>query len=176
MAESPETIHAWRVTRHGRPTLALDLLEVGPPEPPGWRDPGRPTHSVCNYNEVDGCHGRYLTINPPLPYTLGMEFVGDVVGAGPGAEPWVGRHVMGTGKGATGAHAEARRRAGGHGVRRTPEAERRRGRHLLLPVPPGPPGPARAGHLQAGETVLVHAAAGGVGSAAVQLAKAARTR
>ena len=50
----------------------------------------RTTASVLNYNEVDGCHGRYLAINPPLPYTLGMECVGEVVGAGTGAEDWLG--------------------------------------------------------------------------------------
>ena len=67
-----------------------------PPPTPG---PGeilvRASASVCNYNEVDGCHGRYLTVNPPLPYTLGMEYVGVVVGAGDGAEQWIGRRVMG---------------------------------------------------------------------------------
>ncbi|MEZ5168795.1 MAG: hypothetical protein R2695_20785 [Acidimicrobiales bacterium] len=52
------------------------------------------TASVGNYNEVDGCHGRYLTIDPPLPYTLGMECVGEVIAAGPGAESWIGKRVV----------------------------------------------------------------------------------
>ena len=58
-------------------------LEDRPTPAPG---PGeilvRTTASVLNYNEVDGCRGRYLTINPPIPYTLGMEFVGEVLAAG----------------------------------------------------------------------------------------------
>ena len=66
----------------------------------------RTSASVLNYNEVDGCHGRYLTINPPLPYTLGMECVGEVVGTGAGAEAWIGKRVTASGRGATGAHAE----------------------------------------------------------------------
>jgi NADPH:quinone reductase-like Zn-dependent oxidoreductase len=44
--------------------------------------------------------------HPPLPFNLGMEFVGEVIDAGPGAEAWVGRRVMGSGAGAIGAHAE----------------------------------------------------------------------
>ena len=46
---------------------------------------------------------------PPLTFTLGMEFVGEVIDAGPGAEARVGRRVMGSGAGAIGAirpHAE----------------------------------------------------------------------
>ena len=60
-----------------------------------------------NYNEVDGCHGRYLTVNPPIPYTLpGMEVTGTVDAAGPGAQPWVGRRVIACAKGAYGGYAE----------------------------------------------------------------------
>ena len=29
----------------------------------------RNTRTVLNYNEVDGCRGRYLTVNPPMPCT-----------------------------------------------------------------------------------------------------------
>ena len=77
-------MRAWQVTKYGRPSEALELVDVPDPTP----DPGeivvRTSASVLNYNEVDGCHGRYLTINPPLPYTLGMECVGEVIGAGAG--------------------------------------------------------------------------------------------
>src|SRR5665213_820719 len=101
MPMSPTTVapamRAWQVTRYGRPSQALELSTVPSPEPGRGEILVRTSASVCNYNEVDGCHGRYLTINPPLPYTLGMEFVGEVIAAGQGAEPWVGRRVMGTG-------------------------------------------------------------------------------
>src|SRR3984957_16567744 len=103
---SDSKIRAWQVTSYGRPSEALELVELAPPSPGPMEILVRTSTSVCNYNEVDGCHGRYLTINPPLPYTLGMEFVGDVVAAGVGAEGGVGRRVMGTARGATGAHAE----------------------------------------------------------------------
>src|ERR1700722_16346213 len=99
-------MRAWQVKRYGRPSEALTLATVPSPRPGPLEILVQTSASACNYNEVDGCHGRYLTINPPLPYTLGMEFVGDVVAAGVGAEGGVGRRVMGTARGATGAHAE----------------------------------------------------------------------
>src|SRR3954469_18859559 len=99
-------MRAWQVTRYGRPTDALELVEVAAPVPRPGEVLVRPHASVCNYNEVDGCHGRYLTINPPLPYTLGMEGAGEVVGAGRGAEGWLGKRVVASATGAVGAHAE----------------------------------------------------------------------
>src|SRR5512138_2499651 len=99
-------MRAWQVTRYGRPSQALELVELPDPEPGPGEILVRTTASVCNYNEVDGCHGRYLTIQPPLPYTLGMECVGEVIGAGAGAEDWKGRRVMASARAGFGAHAE----------------------------------------------------------------------
>ena len=84
-------MRAWQVTKYGRPTEALELLDIADPTPGPGEILVRTTASVLNYNEVDGCHGRYLTINPPLPYTLGMECVGEVIATGVGAENWLGR-------------------------------------------------------------------------------------
>ena len=99
-------MRAWQVVRYGAPTDALEQRQVPEPEPGQGEILVRTTASVLNYNEVDGCHGRYLTINPPLPYTLGMECVGEVVAAGSAAEGWVGRRVTASGRGGTGAHAD----------------------------------------------------------------------
>ena len=132
--------------------------------------------SVLNYNEVDGCRGRYLTINPPLPYTLGMEFVGEVIGAGAGAEEWIGRRVMGTATGGFGAHAELV--VGGVDMAFDVPAELSDvdAAAFYYPFHLAYLGLHERGQLQKGETVLIHAAAGGVGSAAVQLAVAAGAR
>ena len=86
-------MRAWQVTRFGAPTEALELLDVPDPELQPGEVLVRASASVLNFNEVDGCRGRYLTINPPLPYTLGMECVGEVVAAGAGAESWLGTRV-----------------------------------------------------------------------------------
>jgi NADPH2:quinone reductase len=166
-------MRAWQVTRYGTPTEALELVELPEPEPGPGELVVRATASVCNYNEVDGCHGRYLTINPPLPYTLGMECVGEVVAVGPGAEQWMGRRVTSSGTGATGAHAEKVVCARAMTFDAPDQLDDVEAAAFFYPFHLAHLGLHERGRLQAGETVLVHAAAGGVGSAAVQLAKAA---
>src|SRR3954451_25193568 len=98
-------MRAWQVTKYGRPTEALELVDVEEPTPMAGEIVVRTAASVLNYNEVDGCHGRYLTINPPLPYTLGMEVVGEVVGTGAGAEQGLGKGGWGCGRSARGVPA-----------------------------------------------------------------------
>ena len=162
-------MRAWRVHRHGEPTDVLQLDDVEVPTP----GPGEVRVAVdaatLNFNDVDGIRGRYRTVNPPLPYIPGMEVLGVVDAAAPGAEQWVGRRVVAIPTGAFGGYAEQVV---------APEV-------MTFEMPASIPYPdaaaiympfhlawlglrERAG-LRGGETVLVHAAAGGVGSAAVQL-------
>ena len=166
-------MRAWQVTRYGRPTEALELVDVPDPEPGPGELLVRTTASVLNYNEVDGCHGRYLTINPPLPYTLGMECVGEVIATGAGAESWRGRRVTLGGNGATGAHAELTVGPTAMTFEAPEKLDDAEAAAFFYPFHLAHLGLHERGRLQSGETVLVHAAAGGVGSAAVQLAVAA---
>ena len=103
---APDTMQAWQVVRYGSPVEALELTRLPMPVPGPGEFLARTSKTVLNYNEVDGCRGRYLTINPPLPYTLGMELVGAVEAAGPGLEAWLGHRVMATAVGGFGGHAE----------------------------------------------------------------------
>jgi NADPH:quinone reductase-like Zn-dependent oxidoreductase len=169
-------MRAWQVVRYGRPTEALELREVPDPAPEAGEILVRATASVLNYNEVDGCRGRYLTINPPVPYTLGMECVGEVVGAGAGAESWLGRRVTASGRGATGAHAELVVGPTAMAFEAPEQLSDVEAAAFFYPFHLAHLGLHERGRLAAGETVLVHAAAGGVGSAAVQLAVAAGAR
>jgi NADPH:quinone reductase len=169
-------LRAWRVTKYGRPSEALQLEDIAVPEPGPGEIRVRTSTTVCNYNEVDGCHGRYLTINPPIPYTLGMESVGEVVAAGPGAESWMGKRVMSTATGGFGAHADEVLAAVDMAFEVPAELDDVEAAAFYFPFHLAYLGLHERGRLQAGETVLVHAAAGGVGSAAVQLAVAAGAR
>lgn len=169
-------MRAWQVVRHGRPSEALELRDVVAPSPGPGEVLVRAAASVCNYNEVDGCHGRYLTIDPPLPYTLGMELVGVVEAAGPGAEPWVGRRVMASATGAIGAHAELAVATAAMTFDAPSSLDDAEAAAFFFPFHLAHLGLFERGRLSSGETVLVHAAAGGVGSAAVQLAVAAGAR
>lgn len=166
-------MRAWQVVRHGRPSEALELRDVEPASPGPGQILVHARASVLNYNEVDGCHGRYLTINPPLPYTLGMECVGEVVGAGPGEERWLGRQVTTSGFGALGAHADMVLASSAMTFDIPTGLSDAEAAAFFYPFHLAHLGLFERGRLQAGETVLVHAAAGGVGSAAVQLAVAA---
>ena len=167
---------AWRVHRAGRPSFALQLDEIDKPEPGPGEVLVKTRAAALNYNEIDGCHGRYATINPPLPYTLGMEVVGVVDQAGPGQEHWLGRRVMATAKGAFGGYAEWVVTP----VDMVFDAPESLADHeaaaFLFPFHLAWLGIHERGRLQPNEWVLVHAAAGGVGSAAVQLAAAAGAR
>jgi NADPH2:quinone reductase len=169
-------MRAWQVTKYGKPSDALELVDVPDPTPYPGEIVVRTSASVLNYNEVDGCRGRYLTINPPLPYTLGMECVGEVVAAGPGAESWIGKRVTSSGRGATGAHAELSVGPTAMAFEAPEQLDDAEAAAFFYPFHLAHLGLFERGRLQAGETVLVHAAAGGVGSAAVQLAVAAGAR
>jgi NADPH2:quinone reductase len=169
-------MRAWQVMRYGAPTEALELAELPDPVPEPGEILVRATASVLNYNEVDGCRGRYLTINPPLPYTLGMECVGEVVGAGPGAESWIGKRVTASGRGATGAHAELVVGPTAMAFEAPAQLSDVDAAAFFYPFHLAHLGLHERGRVARGETVLVHAAAGGVGSAAVQLAVAAGAR
>jgi NADPH2:quinone reductase len=166
-------MRAWQVVRHGRPGEALELRDVEPASPGAGQILVRARASVLNYNEVDGCHGRYLTINPPLPYTLGMECVGEVIDAGPGEEHWLGRQVTTSGFGAFGAHADVVLASAAMTFDIPPGLSDSEAAAFFYPFHLAHLGLFERGRLSTGETVLVHAAAGGVGSAAVQLALAA---
>jgi NADPH2:quinone reductase len=167
-------VRAWRAIEHGAPRDVLRLDDLDEPAP----GPGEVQVAVdavtLNFNDIDGIHGRYRTVPVPAPYVPGMEVLGTAIAVGEGADPsWVGTRVAAIPSGAYGGYAE---------VAVAPAT-------MTFPMPEAVPMPDAAAilmpfHLaalslyrragvQAGETVLIHAAAGGVGSAAVQLARAA---
>jgi len=169
-------VKAWRVHRHGRPTHALRLDEIESVEPGPDQVRIVVSTTVLNFNDIDGCYGRYRTVNPPLPYTAGMEVVGVVDRAGPGAEAWLGRRVMTTPDGAHGGYAE-QALAGLDMLFEAPESLcDRDAAAFFFPFHLSYLALHERARLQRGETVLIHAAAGGIGSAALQLAKAAGAR
>ena len=112
-------------------------------------------------------------VRQPLPFTLGWEAAGDVIRAPAGGPFAVGDRVMSL---TFGAHAEQLAAP----VESTfPLPERltyEEGAALPLNYLTAVAALDRRGHLQAGESVLVHGAAGGVGTATVQVAKAMGAR
>ena len=84
----------------------MRLDDIEEPVPESGKIRVAPTRTVLNFNEIDGCDGRYRTVNPELPYTLGMEVLGTVDAAGEGAEEWLGCRVHATAESAFGGYAD----------------------------------------------------------------------
>ncbi len=170
------TMAAWRVHRSGRPSVALQLDQIEIPAPQAGEVRVKVRAAALNFNEIDGCYGRYITINPPLPYTLGMEVMGTVDAAGPGAEAWLGRRVMASAKNAFGGYAQFVIADLGMVFDAPADLDDVSAAAVFYPFHLAWLGLHERGRLNAGETVLIHAGAGGVGSAAIQLAVAAGAR
>lgn len=145
-----------------------ELREVPTPRPGKTEVLVKVSAAGVNYADTMMRRGFYLQ-KPRFPYIPGFEFSGVVVEAGEGVKKFhPGDHVMGTGQSTFAEYAVAS--AGG-----------------IMPVTASFTDEQAAAfpvtyltamgmlrisaHVQAGETILVHAAAGGVGTATIQLAK-----
>jgi NADPH2:quinone reductase len=170
------SVRAWRVHRYGKPSDALQIDEVEELVAGHGQLVVRTAATPLNFNEVDGCSGRYRTVDPPLPYTLGMEVVGDVVEVGDGAEAWLGRRVVATAVGAFGAHAQRVLADADMTFEAPPSLDDIHAAAFFFPFHVAHLALVERGALQPGQTLLVHAGAGGVGSAAVQLGVALGAR
>jgi NADPH2:quinone reductase len=171
-------MRAWQVHEFGEPEDVLRLEEVPAPRAGPGEILVRVAAATLNFNDVDGVRGRYRTVSPPLPYTPGMEVLGFVEGAGAGAEAWLGKRVVAVPGGAFGGYAELAVGPCAMAFEMPPESQLPDTAAAAVYLPFHLSWLAlqeRAG-VQAGETVLIHAAAGGVGSAALQLAVLAGAR
>jgi NADPH2:quinone reductase len=165
-------MRAWQVAELGEPAEVLKCVELPVPTPGPGQVVVRVAAVACNFPDILICQGRYQE-RPPLPFTPGMELAGEVVAVGEGTTSTVGDRVIGQ----TGAHG------GGYAEYATvPESHTwawpdgmsaGQAAGMFVTYQTGYCALHQRGRLQPGETLLVHAAAGGVGSAAVQLGKAA---
>jgi len=112
-------------------------------------------------------------VRQPLPFTLGWEAAGDVIRAPAGGPFAVGDRVMALN---FGAHAEQVAAAPETTFPLPDRLSYEEGAALPLNYLTAVAALDRRGHLRAGESVLVHGAAGGVGTATIQVAKAMDAR
>jgi NADPH2:quinone reductase len=169
-------MRALRVHQHGEPEQALTVEEVPVPVP----GPGQMTVAVgaatLGLQDVLLVRGSYQ-LKPSLPFTPGLEVAGTVTAVGDAVDAtWVGQRVVGVPALPDGGFAEQAVVAATN----------------LYPLPDGVDDvDAAATHiafntahvalhrraqLQPDETLLVHAGAGGTGSAAIQLGVLAGAR
>ena len=165
---------AWVVRELGGPE-SLHLEDVEPPEPKDGAVRIGVRAASINFPDVLMVAGMYQ-VKPELPFTPGVEVSGEVEHAPAGSGFKRGERVMaladngGLGRGAFAEVCDVDRQA----LTRIPDGMPfDDAAAFTLVFQTGWFGLHRRANLQAGETLLVHAGAGGVGSAAIQLGKAA---
>lgn len=168
---------AWQITRLGEPEQALHLVEVPSLPVAAGEVEVRVSAVGLGFPDLLLCGGKYHD-KPELPFTIGAEASGTVVE--------VGAQVKGVAVGQRVVVTPGETVGGLLSERLVVPAER------VLPVPDSMSdeqaaaffvayqtsymGLFRRADLRAGETLLVHGASGGVGSAAIQLGKAIGAR
>ncbi|MFD5698145.1 NADPH:quinone oxidoreductase family protein [Streptomyces lasiicapitis] len=156
-------MRAWHVHRNGEPGEVMRLEEAERPVPGDGQVLLKVRAANINFPDALLCRGQYQ-ITPPLPFTPGLEICGETED---------GRRVIANPALPYGGFAEYAV-ADAAALLPAPDAlDDAEAAALHIGYQTGWFGLHRRAHLKAGETLLVHAAAGGVGSAAVQLGKAA---
>jgi NADPH2:quinone reductase len=167
------TMHAW-LCENPVGVAALEWKELPTPQPKAGEVLVKIEAASLNFPDLLIVQNKYQ-FKPPLPFVPGSEFAGTVVAVGEGVTHLQAGQPVAclAGTGGFGTHAVA------------PAA-------LCMPLPPGFPFVDAAAfimiyatshhalvdraQLKAGETVLILGAAGGVGTSAIQIAKALGAR
>ena len=163
-------MRAWRTHRYGQPREVLRLDDVPVPMP----GPGElriRVHAIpFNLNDLERITGGNMMVRPELPYSPGMEVMGVVDACGPGTDAFHGKRVVAMTKGAHGGYAEYALCPAASAFEMPEEIPLPDAAALYFPFHLAWLGLFDRAKLRAGESVLIHAAAGGSGSAAIQLA------
>jgi NADPH2:quinone reductase len=169
-------VKAWRVSELGEPRDVMNLEEIPDPQPGAGQLLVRVLGAAANFADALICRGLYQ-VKPPLPFTPGLELSGEVVALGPGTAGFaVGERVIGAAVLTAGGFAELALMDAATTFAAPRSLDDAQAAAFYIAYQTGWLGLHHRAHLQPGETLLVHAAAGGVGSAAVQLGKAAGAR
>ncbi len=163
-------MYAWRVHELGEPQDVLRWDEVPDPEAHVGTLRLRVDAVALNFPDVLLCRGLYQE-KPPLPFTPGLEVCGTVVDG-----PRAGDRVLAAPGLPQGGLAEQVLVAEAAALPVPPGMSAATAASMLITYQTGYVGLHRRAQLRPGETLLVHAGAGGVGSAAIQLGKAAGAR
>lgn len=171
MPNDDRTMRAWRLHEYGRPTEVLQIDTVPVPEPEAGELRVRVQAIPFNINDLERITGGNMMVRPELPYSPGMEVMGLVDASGTGTEEWQGRRVVAMPKGANGGFAEYAICPVSSAFDMPASIPLPDAAALYFPFHLAWLGLVDRAELHSGESVLIHAAAGGSGSAAIQLAK-----
>jgi NADPH2:quinone reductase len=171
-------MRAIQIVEESGPDGALALVELPEPEPSHMLTPGEgvvvEVHCAgVSFPELLQTRGEYQ-MKPPLPFVPGSEVAGIVRSAPAGAQVKEGDRVAAFC--ALGGFAETAVAPEFFTFPLAPELDFGQGAGLVLNYHTAYFSLALRGRLKEGETVLVHGAAGGVGTAALQVARALGAR
>lgn len=169
-------MQALRVAHNARPSEALEIQEIEAPEPGPGQVRIRVSAGSLNFNDIDRCYGRRTTVPMPPPFTLGMDVCGVVEAVGDGAEGWLGRRVVAITQMAQGGLAELALAPLASVFDAPLEFDDAEAAAFVIPFHTTHLALFERGELRAGETLLVHAGASGLGTAAIQLGRASGAR
>ncbi|MFE7853077.1 NADPH:quinone oxidoreductase family protein [Streptomyces sp. NPDC057403] len=156
-------MQAWQVHELGEPSEVMRLQDVQAPTPGDGQVLLKVRAANINFPDVLMARGHYQ-VRPPLPFTPGVEICGETED---------GRRVLANPALPYGGFAEYAVADAAALLPAPDSLDDAEAAALHIGYQTGWFGLHRRARLEAGETLLVHAAAGGVGSAAVQLGKAA---
>ena len=163
-------MHAWQIERLGEPIDVMSLNEVDVPTIGPDEVLVKARAIAINFPDALLARGEYQ-VKPELPFSPGLELCGEVTEVGANVTHLaVGDRVIGSKIGVLAEYSALPAAL----VFPAPDSlNDEEAAALYIGHQTGYFGLHRRANLQAGETLLVHAAAGGVGTAAVQLGKAA---
>jgi NADPH2:quinone reductase len=169
-------MRAVRVHGQGEPAAVLRVDEVDAPEPGPGRVRVRVGAAAANLPDVMMCRGSY-PIRPERPFVLGLEAAGAIDAVGAGVElHMIGQRVVGVADLPHGGFAEWSIIPADRAYRVPDAISDADAVATLIAFQTAHIALHRRGALTTGETLLVLGAAGGVGSAAIQLGKEAGAR
>lgn len=162
----------WSVTKLADPQEALELIEKPKPEPGPDEVLVKVEAAALNFFDILQCQGKYQE-KPPLPFTPGAEIGGIIEAVGEGADFKIGQRVLATPLLPNGGLAEWTC-VKSEGIFPIPDSlSFSEAAAMFITYQTAYFALHRTARLQTGEVLLVHAGSGGVGSAAIQLGKAA---
>ncbi|SDP16918.1 NADPH2:quinone reductase [Pedococcus dokdonensis] len=169
-------MRTWQVAMLGEAADVLEQVELPPPVVQPGHLRVRVLATALNFPDVLMVRGHYQ-VRPDLPFTPGVEVCGEVLELGPGvAGHAVGDRVIGTAAVPNGGLAAQCLMPASGAFAAPPSMGDAEASALTIGHQTAYVGLVRRAALEAGETLLVHAAAGGVGTAAVQVGKALGAR
>jgi NADPH2:quinone reductase len=165
-------LKAWNVTQIGEPQDVLKLVDIEKPQLEAGEVLVHVKAAALNFFDILQCQGKYQE-KPTVPFTPGAEISGTIEACGEGVQFEIGQRVLATPQLPSGGLSEwvAVKKEGVFPI--PDDLSFSEAAALFITYQTAYFALHRTAHIKAGEVLLVHAGSGGVGSAAIQLGKAA---